>query len=138
MNRTLCILVWTIVTYYTSLNMEQFGFGNLTQVIGLFVGSALSACVIAAFVATEREILKFGMLASVISVAVAAMQEPTTYFTFYYNIDKSVPVHTCLALLVVGTVGAIRCARLYCESLKLEIKVPSAMQVMRNLFADEA
>lgn len=136
MSRTLCILVWTVVTYYTSLNMEQFGFGNLTQVIGLVIGTSLSAFILTAFFAKEREILKLGLLASCTCLVLAAMQDPQDYFTFYYNVDKSITLHNCLILTIFGTVGAIRCIREYEKSLRLREKAQSLLQLAKGLFAE--
>lgn len=136
MSRTLCILVWTIVTYYTSLNMEQFGFGNLTQVVGLIIGTSLSAFILTAFFAKEREILKLGLLASCVCLSLAAMQEPNAYFNFYYNIDKYIVLHKCLVLTVLGTIGAIRCIREYEKSLRLREKAQSLLQLAKGLFAE--
>lgn len=136
MNRTLCILVWTIITYLTSLNMSSYALGNYTQVVGLILGTSLSAFFIAAFVATEREILKLGFFASAVCLALGGMCDPETYLHFYYNPEKYLPVHACLALITIGTVGCIRSLYLYNKAVKLNQKIESVITIVRRLFEE--
>lgn len=136
MNRTLCILVWTIITYLMSLNMSSYALGNYTQVVGLILGTSLSAFFIAAFVATEREILKLGFFASAVCLALGGMCDPETYLHFYYNPEKYLPVHACLALITIGTVGCIRSLYLYNKAVKLNQKIESVITIVRRLFEE--
>lgn len=137
MNRTLLILVWTIITYYTSLNMECLGLGAMTQLAGLIIGTSLSAFCITMFVAKERELLKLGIAASLVCLVLAGMQEPADYFRFYYNLESSLLIHKSLALLLLGTIGAIRCIRLYEQSVRLKERAESLLQIFRGMFAEE-
>jgi len=137
MNRTLSLIVWTVTAYYTSLNMEQFGFGDLTQIVGLVIGTALAAFFITAFVAKERELLKLGMLFSFTCLALAGLQDSHSYFNFYYDVDKYILINKSLALILIGTAGAIRCIHLYEVSLKLKEQAQSLLQIFRGLFAEE-
>lgn len=129
MNRTLCILIWTIITYYTSLNLTAFKLGNFTQVIGLILGSCLTAFFIATFVAKERELLRIGMLTAAICLYLGAVGDPNTYFMFYYNIDKYLLIHQSLCYLLLGTVGACRCILLYGKGYQLK------METIREFFS---
>lgn len=138
MNRTLCILVWTIITYLTSLNMSSYDLGNYTQVVGLILGTSLSAFFIAAFVATEREILKLGLFASAVCLALGGICDPEAYFHFYYNPEKYLLIHQCLAFITIGTVGCMRSLYLYNEAVKLNRKIESVFTIVRRLFEEPA
>ena len=138
MNRTLCILVWTIITYYTSLNMASLGFGNYAQVVGLIIGTSLSAFFISAFVATEREVLKLGVFASVVCLALGGLCDPETYLHFYYKPDQYLLIHECLMFITIGTVGCMRSLYLYNKAVKLDQKIESAFTVFRRLFEEPA
>lgn len=136
MNRTLCILVWTVITYLTSLNMSSYGLGNYTQVVGLVLGTSLSAFFIAAFVATEREILKLGLLASAVCLGLGGMCDPEAYLHFYYNPEKYLLVHESLAFITVGTAGCMRSLYLYNQAVKLNRKIESVFTILRRLFEE--
>lgn len=136
MNRTLCILIWTVVTYYTSLNMEQLELGAMTQVYGLVVGTLLAAFAVAAFVAKERELVKLGLFASLGLLVVAGLDASQGYLNFYYNVDKYVVIHKSLLLLLVGTVGAIRCILQYEQSLRLQEKAQSLKEMFKEILAE--
>lgn len=133
MNRTLCILAWTIITYYTSFNLEFLNLGNLSQVIGLIIGTSLTAIFITTFIATEREILYLGLFNSCIALYIGAMSDPTLYFNFHYNIDKTMLVHQSLFFIVIGTVGASRCLYLIEKSLHLREKTDNIFKIFRDL-----
>lgn len=136
MNRTLCILIWTIITYYTSLNMAVFKLGNFSQVVGLVLGTSLSAFFIATFVAKERELLRIGLLTSAICIYLGAMSDPNAYFNFYYNIDKTVQLHQSLCYLLLGTVGACRCLRAY--NLGKQLNMAQVKEFFGGLLNPEA
>ena len=138
MNRTLCILVWTIITYYTSLNMSSFGLGNYTQVVGLIIGTSLAAIFITTFIAKERELLKLGVAASCASLALGGLCDPETYLHFYYNPDQYMLIHESLLFITLGTLGGMRSLYLYNEAVKLNQKVESVYAIVRRLFADPA
>ncbi len=137
MNRTLCILAWTIITYYTSLNLEFLNLGNLSQVIGLVICTSLSVIFITSFLASEREILYLGLFNSCVALYMGAMSNPNLYFTFYYNLDKSMLVHQSLFFIVLGTVGASRCLYLIEKSLHLREKTDNIFKVIRSLFEED-
>ena len=138
MNRTLCILAWTIITYYTSFNMEFLNLGNLSQVFGLIIGTSLSVIFIATFIATEREVLKLGAFSSYICLYMGAMSDPNLYFTFFYNIDKSILLHQSVTLIFLGTLGAVRCLYLINKSMQLHLKADNVIQVVRTLFEEDS
>lgn len=136
MNRTLCILVWVIVTYLTSLNLDAFNLGNFTQLIGLIMGTSLSAIFISVFVATERELLKLGMLAAAVCLYLGALSNPANYFHLYYNVDKYILLHQNLTFIILGTLGAIRCLSLYFKAVKENLPIHSPVEIIKNLFIE--
>lgn len=138
MNRTLCILVWTVITYYTSLNMVAFNFGDYTQVIGLVFGTSLSAFVITAFVATEKEVLKLGFVASVAALAIGAKCDPNSYFHFFYNPESFILIHKALLFIALGTAGCVRTIYLYNKAVRQSRYHDSLYNVLEKFFCGEA
>lgn len=137
MNRTLCILVWVVITYLTSLNLEAFNLGNFTQLIGLIMGTSLSAIFISTFVTTERELLKLGVLASAVCLYLGALSNPANYFHLYYNVDKYILLQQNLSFITLGTLGAIRSLYLYMQARKENKAETSPIQIVKNLFVEE-